>query len=262
MSDLELDSWLDLPKKRKAAVFTLVKNEGTFLPLWLRYYRQFFEDQDIYVLDHQSTDGSTDNLGVSTTLVENDTVFDVDWLRHLASDAKNSLLERYDIVIYAEADEFVAAPKLAGGLREYIEKFKGDAVACNGFNVLHYPDKEPAIDLSRPLMEQRSLWAPHHLTCKPLLSRISLDYGPGCHTSIPQPNIDPDLYLIHMHQMDIEIAWKASQRWSKLKWHEKTLKNNWCFQHAFTERQKFEEFFFKFFKDVQDIPPEVKKVII
>ncbi|MGH3827327.1 MAG: RICIN domain-containing protein, partial [Pseudonocardiaceae bacterium] len=41
------------------AVLTIVRNENVFLPIWLHYYGQFFPAQDMYVIDHQSTDGST-----------------------------------------------------------------------------------------------------------------------------------------------------------------------------------------------------------
>ena len=46
--------------KKKCAVFTIVKNENYFLPIWLKHYKRYFDNSDIYVLDHQSNDGSTD----------------------------------------------------------------------------------------------------------------------------------------------------------------------------------------------------------
>ena len=45
--------------KRRKAAFTIVKNEPVMLPIWLSYYSKHFDLQDLYVLDHQSTDGST-----------------------------------------------------------------------------------------------------------------------------------------------------------------------------------------------------------
>ena len=41
----------------------MVYNEAVFLPIWLRYYSRFFAPDDIYVLDHESTDGSTSGSG-------------------------------------------------------------------------------------------------------------------------------------------------------------------------------------------------------
>ena len=50
-------------KKKSRAVITMAKNESVFLPIWWRYYAQFFLPEDIYILDHESTDGSTSGGG-------------------------------------------------------------------------------------------------------------------------------------------------------------------------------------------------------
>ena len=51
--------------EKRRAVLTIVQNEAVFLPIWLRYYSRFFAPDDIYVLDHESTDGSTSEVGSS-----------------------------------------------------------------------------------------------------------------------------------------------------------------------------------------------------
>ena len=43
---------------KKSAIFTMVKNEKWFLPIWLNYYSKFFDERDIYIIDHTSNDGS------------------------------------------------------------------------------------------------------------------------------------------------------------------------------------------------------------
>ena len=42
------------------AVFTLVRDEKDFLPIWVRYYSRHFDVGDLFILDHGTTDGSTD----------------------------------------------------------------------------------------------------------------------------------------------------------------------------------------------------------
>src|SRR4029078_6916324 len=42
-----------------SAVLTIAQNESLFLPVWLGYYSRFFNPDDVYVLDHDSDDGST-----------------------------------------------------------------------------------------------------------------------------------------------------------------------------------------------------------
>src|SRR5436190_17272313 len=48
---------------RRRAALTMVQNEAVFLPIWLRYYSRFFGPDDLYVLDHDTSDGSTDRDG-------------------------------------------------------------------------------------------------------------------------------------------------------------------------------------------------------
>jgi len=61
-------------------VLTIVHNEAVFFPIWLRYYSRFFAPDDIYVLDHETTDGSTDGDGFVRIPVEHECV-DMRWLR-------------------------------------------------------------------------------------------------------------------------------------------------------------------------------------
>ena len=43
------------PRKRRAAL-TIVRDEAVFFPIWLDYYSRFFAPEDIYVLDHETSD--------------------------------------------------------------------------------------------------------------------------------------------------------------------------------------------------------------
>ena len=46
--------------RRAAAVFTIVREEAVFLPIWLRYYAAHFAPKDIYVLHHVVPGGPED----------------------------------------------------------------------------------------------------------------------------------------------------------------------------------------------------------
>ena len=76
---------------KKCAVFVMVKDEGYFLPKWLGYYKQFFKPEDIYVLDHQSSDGSTQNLDVNVIHVTNDVAVDHTWIVNTIQDQQRKL---------------------------------------------------------------------------------------------------------------------------------------------------------------------------
>src|ERR1700730_13677411 len=47
----------------KAAALTFVFNESVNLPLWIKYYGSNFGEKNLFVVDRESTDGSTNNLG-------------------------------------------------------------------------------------------------------------------------------------------------------------------------------------------------------
>ena len=46
--------------RRAAAVFTIVREEAVFLPIWLAYYAAHFAPEDIYVLHHVVPGGPED----------------------------------------------------------------------------------------------------------------------------------------------------------------------------------------------------------
>jgi hypothetical protein len=98
------------------AVFTMVYNEPRNLPLWTRYYGEQFGHENCWVLDHGSTDGSTDSLPCHRARLPRDPM---DSLRRAqrCSAFQHFLLRVYDTVIYVDSDEFlVPDPRLAGCL--------------------------------------------------------------------------------------------------------------------------------------------------
>ncbi len=91
----------------------MVHNEPFFLPIWLRYYSRFFAAEDIYVLDNDSTDGSTDRDGFVRIPVSHDRV-DHTWMVRTIEELQHELLERYDVVLVTDVDEIVIAHPRAG----------------------------------------------------------------------------------------------------------------------------------------------------
>src|SRR5580704_6832116 len=96
---------------RKRAAFTIVQNEPVFLPVWLQYYGRYFDRTDLYVLDHDSDDGSTAGVGERSNLlrVHRDKSFDHAWLAGTVAAFQAFLLRSYERVLFAETDEIVVA---------------------------------------------------------------------------------------------------------------------------------------------------------
>src|SRR5437867_8001174 len=89
------------------AVITFVYNEAVNLPIWRRYYGGIFGERNLFVIDHSSSDGSTDDLGDMNKL----------WLHREELDERKrslfiapfvkGLLEYFDTVIYTDCDEII-----------------------------------------------------------------------------------------------------------------------------------------------------------
>jgi hypothetical protein len=86
---------------------TFARNERIRLPIWLRHYRQFITDEDIYVIDQNTTDGSTNDLKCNVIYEPHEGVFDQAWLRQMLTKNLKILLEKYHIVVLNECDELM-----------------------------------------------------------------------------------------------------------------------------------------------------------
>ena len=102
---------------KSRAVVTLVPDESVFLPIWLRYYSQFFAPQDIYVLAIDSTDGSTNGSGFVGVPTSHD---QIDWAWHGDQLQKwqHTLIQMYEVVLCTSIDDIVAPDPLTGTLGE------------------------------------------------------------------------------------------------------------------------------------------------
>ena len=198
---------------RESAVFTMVRDERVFLPLWLRYYSQFFPPEDIHVFNHLTTDGSVEaaqrQWGFRRIEVRHPVFNDFPWYTAFIQEQQRLLLDRYHVVLFVEPDEILWH---AGGLDRYIGTFRGEAVRANGQLIWHDRDGEPPLDLSRTVLSQRKHLVPAPTYCKALLTRIPLLYEFGIHGTTRLLEIDPDLYLFHLHCMDYALALQKHER--------------------------------------------------
>jgi hypothetical protein len=241
-------------KKRKA-VFTIVKNEAVMLPLWLSYYSKHFDGEDIYILDHQTTDGSTDQLPCNKRIIRSDSAFDHPWLNRVVRNYQIELLTKYRQVLFVEADEMIYHP---AGLGRYIDSFEGASVKCNGFELQHVPDSEPQIDLTSPILLQRSHWWHNPEYCKTLIASHPINWGLGFHNAENPGPFNKDLYLIHLHRFDYGLAYQKNEQRSRMKWSKDDMAKGRGFQNRILGEQ-----FNKWFSNYQgnvlvSIPDDVK----
>jgi hypothetical protein len=230
---------------KRRAVQTIVQNEAVFLPIWLRYYSRFFAPDDIYVFDHQSTDGSTSGSGFVRIPVTHDTV-DHTWMVGTLQAHQHELLERYDMVLTIDVDEIVLPTPEWGTLGQYLDRFDEEWVNCLGYEILHLKDREAPLDPDRPILEQRGYWFANAPYDKPALATVPMEWEPGFHMrSDRQLNLDPDLYLVHLHRMDYEIC-LARHRWRRDRsWNRRDLDAGWAVHNRITEEEAFQRWFYE-----------------
>lgn len=205
--------WRWWPHNRRRAIFTVVRDESVFLPIWLRYYSRHFASRDIFVFDHGSTDGSVAAARArrrfNHTRVDHPVYNDFPWYTGFVQDRQRELLSTYDVVVFAEADEILWHPS---GLGRYLAEFKGEAVRAVGWNVWHDRTTERDVDLRRRIMAQRRYWVRNPEYDKPLITRVPLTYEFGFHKCEEPADADDDLLLLHLHTMDYRIALEKHRR--------------------------------------------------
>ena len=191
------------------ALLTMVYNERIFLPIWLRYYSRFFAPEDIYVIDHATTDGSTDAGGFVRIPVEHPSDDDY-WRVEVVEREQRELLDRYDVVLATDVDEIVAPDPRVATLGDYIDEFDREFVNCVGYELLHMKRSEPPFDPSLRVLEQRSHWFRNPGYDKPLLAKVPISWGPGFHIRVDgRIERDPGLRMIHLHRMRLRDLLRA-----------------------------------------------------
>lgn len=196
-------------EKRKAAIFTIVKNESFFLPIWINYYQKYFENQDIWVINHQSDDDSLKYLDGNINLIniKYDKVFDYEWILNTIKSTHADLLNLYNCVLFSEIDELIYSLK---GLNITIDNFLSSAddyITCNSYEIIHSFD-EPGLYNFDSIFDQRHYW--YFYSNRTLLSKIPLDWD--VNLNIIKNNIDDNLYSIHLKKIDYNISCERNTR--------------------------------------------------
>jgi Glycosyl transferase family 2 len=232
------------PRPNRRAVVTMVHNEAAFLPVWLGYYSRFFAPQDIYVLDNDSTDGSTERDGFVRIPVAHDSV-DHEWMVSTIAGHQRELLERYEVVVVTDVDEIVAPLPECGTLGEYLDRFDEEWVNCLGYEIVHLRDIEPPYDPARPILDQRGWWFANGAYDKPAIATVEMSWRPGFHARTDgQINLDPDLRLIHLHRLDYDICRARHVRRRDRAWKAGDVDAGWAAYNRITETRRFDDWFY------------------
>lgn len=190
----------------KVFAMTFAYNESFFLPRWVAYYSSQLGAENLFVIDHGSTDLSTQGLGrVNIIRVPRESYDEVQRIL-AASDFHAGLLKYYDAGFVTDADEFIVAdPRSYRDLRDFAAKTSAKAVACVGLELFHDRRHEPDFNDSLPILAQRNLVMFDSWMCKRSFASKAVRFGGGFHTS-DQPVVFADeLYLIHLKNFDYKF---------------------------------------------------------
>jgi Glycosyltransferase family 92 len=246
--------------RSRRAILTIVHNEAVFFPIWLRYYSRFFDPDDIYVLDNETTDGSTGRAGFVRVPVEHDTVDHV-WMLSTIQELQHELMERYDVVMVTDVDEIVSPVPELGTLAEYLDHFNDEYVNCLGYEVLHMRHREPALDLDRPILGQRRFWFANDAYDKPAVASVPMEWIPGLHDRTDlQTRMDPDLRLIHLHRMDYDICLERHRVRRRKAWADEDEERAWAVHNRIVDPAEFEDWFYRqnVFKGFPPKPEDIR----
>jgi hypothetical protein len=218
------------------ALLTMIRDEGRFLPTWFAYYRRTFQSKDIYILDNETSDGSTRDLDSHVLPVTCGQAFHHPWMLATSTAMQAQLFRHgYECVVYADADELlVPHPSLAPDLAGLLEKGANGhaALGAEGYHIVQEADEAP-LDWESPLLAQRRSWVRDALFDKPTITYAPVEWELGFHrltkgTTLAQPG----LFLLHLHRIDYEYTLiRHRQRVSYPNWHEESKRHGWGVQN-------------------------------
>ena len=157
---------------------------------------------------------------------------------------QHDLLGRYDVVLVTDVDEILAPLPEWGTLGAYIDRLDEEFVNPLGYEVLHLPDREPPLDLSRPVLDQRGYWFANDAYDKPMLATVPMTWVPGLHASADgRHNYDPDLRLIHLHRMDHSLCRARHAERARRAWNDADLDRDWASYNRVDEGAEFDRWF-------------------
>lgn len=215
--------------KRKFAAFTIVRDEPFFLPVWCDYYARNFGEENLYVLDNSTRDGSIDVVKerwprINVKQVPSTDAMLFSWTTDVVKLFQRALLRSHEVVVFADSDEFLIPSRRYTGLRAYCEEFlasEREFVRATGYGIVHQVDSEPPFEQGDLLAYRGSMFRTRGYD-KTLLSKVPLDWAKGIHTVYDHDHNkrndppDHDLTLCHIRDFDMNVFHKRCVDRAKL----------------------------------------------
>lgn len=197
---------------KKVCAITMARNDEFFLNRWIKYYGEELGEENLFIYLDGTDQPVPANAGKANVIhcerISGQVVSAEKKRLSFLSDVAAKLLNTYDIVIGADADEFlVVDPACGKKLADYLSSINiRSSVSGLGMDVAQKPDEESILDEGKMFLEQRSF---AHVSPKytkaSVLSR-PVRWGSGFHRiKCRNYHIDPHLYLFHFGSVDTEM---------------------------------------------------------
>jgi len=210
--------------KKHSCVFTITYQESFFLPLWCKYYSKFFDEKDMYIMGDEFADDSIikvkekyPNINIVNIKHPNSVVSDDRWLLEIITRQWHILLDIYDVVVFADTDEFFVC-RYGKQFSEFITEFSNSSaldVRARGIEVIH--NRLIELDVKRidgeKLLEFRNHYVPYVQYCKTIISKHHIKWCMGFHYTLDENGneiktkfINENLILLHLHKFDCSLS--------------------------------------------------------
>jgi hypothetical protein len=209
------------PKPEKLAVFTRSFNEDIFIQIFIEHYKKLTAPENIYIIDHGSTERSKylhDNSGVQVIRIPNKRQGETDLhAPRYISYFQRFLLSHYDWVIFVDCDELLVHREGFVALQAMLPLSPPAKIiqAIRGVEIVMDPDTETELDLQRPISLQRHFMCDAPLYAKPVLTSTPAFWSPGFHRNLDEHSIHvcDDLWLIHLKDVSVNEKARRNQLW-------------------------------------------------
>lgn len=193
----------------------MVRNDEFFLRKWVSYYGGILGKENLYILFDGKDQKAPDfcqgaNILVHERITGKVIKADKGRIRCISSCAQ-SLMDRYDLALGTDVDEFLAVdPALGVSLPEYLSSLDIKATVSGlGVDVAQHLELETEIDSLRPFLSQRRFGYLTSRYTKATVMAGRQRWGSGFHRVKGRNyHIDPHLFLFHFGCVDYKMLEK------------------------------------------------------
>jgi len=189
----------------------MARNDEFFLNRWVGYYGKILGEENLYIYldgDDQIAPSKAGKANVFIVEKKGNHVVDADKQRiNFLSDKAKELLQKYDLIIGGDADEFLALdPKINMTLSEYLSKINiKTSLSGLGLDFGQHLTAEQPLDRAKPFLEQRKYALLSTRYTKASIISKPVRWGSGFHRVIGHNfHIDKNLYLLHFGSADYD----------------------------------------------------------